>query len=437
MKSALKKFVATLGVLALMGSSAIAATMDYLGAWSGTTTYATGKVVVYNRAIYYSLRSTTAAPNRNRLPTDATWWAQVGTLGNTLHSGLQAPMNAIGNVGDYYIDTANNRLFGPKNAITGWPAGAVNLVGQTGPAGAQGSQGATGLQGAPGPQGIPGLKGDTGIQGSAGTAGIDGKTILSGTTAPDPSSGAVGDFYLNTATSLLYGPKTISGWPGNGTSLVGSRGEQGVQGIQGLSGAQGIQGAQGPVGPQGPAATDGAVGPAGSQGPQGAQGAQGVAGPNIYAGQSCSAGAYVTGFNNLGQIKCSNDAQAYSCYSLTSNTYAYNADVIGGVKSEFGSTATLAEWNTIKAQYGSSVSAIQAFMSAVGLPNPTNPYDGSKGNIFVTSAGSEFIGGYRYLMTRFNGSVDSSYAVLDSVQSDQLVIGRWTWPSKALAYICN
>ena len=112
MKTAFKRFVSTLGVLALMGSSAIAATMDYLGAWNATTTYATGKVVVYNRAIYYSLRSTTAAPNRNRLPTDATWWEQVGTIGNTLHSGLQAPTNAIGNAGDYYIDTANNRLFG-------------------------------------------------------------------------------------------------------------------------------------------------------------------------------------------------------------------------------------------------------------------------------------------------------------------------------------
>jgi hypothetical protein len=163
-----------------MGSSAIAATMDYLGAWSGTTTYATGKVVVYNRAIYYSLRSTSSSPNRNRLPTDATWWAQVGTLGNTLHSGLQAPMNAIGNVGDYYIDTANNRLFGPKNAVTGWPAGAVNLVGQTGPAGAQGSEGATGPQGAQGPQGIQGLKGDTGVQGSAGNLALAGKSCKGG-----------------------------------------------------------------------------------------------------------------------------------------------------------------------------------------------------------------------------------------------------------------
>ncbi len=82
------------------------------------------------------------------------------------------------------------------------------------------------------------------------------------------------------------------------------------------------------------------------------------------------------GFDLAGKILCSNDPPAYSCYSLTSNTYNSNADVVGGVKSEFGSTATLAEWNTIKAQYGSSVSNIQAFMDAVGLPNPTNPYDG-------------------------------------------------------------
>lgn len=67
MKTSFRTFVGALSGLALMASTAVAATMDYLGAWSATATYATGKVVVYNRAIYYSLRSTTATPNRNRL----------------------------------------------------------------------------------------------------------------------------------------------------------------------------------------------------------------------------------------------------------------------------------------------------------------------------------------------------------------------------------
>jgi hypothetical protein len=440
MKTAFKRFVATLGVLALMGSIAIAATMDYLGTWNNKTNYAVGKVVVYNKAIYYSKQGTKTAPNVNRIPSsNPTFWEQVGTVGNTILSGIGNPTSPnLGQIGDYYIDTQTNTIYGPKVASGNpWPATGVSLVGTKGDPGAAGPAGPQGAAGAAGPQGPTGPTGVAGTNGSAGTAGTDGKTILSGTTIPDPSSGADGDFYLNTATSLLYGPKTINGWPSNGTSLVGPQGEQGAQGIQGLSGPQGTQGAQGPVGPQGPAGTDGAVGPAGSQGLQGAQGAQGVAGPNIYASQSCSAGGYITGFSSSGQIICSNTPQPYSCYQLTSATYNYNADVLSGVKSEFGANATIAEWNTIKAQYGSTPASIQNFMAATQLPLPKTPYDGSFGNIYVTSDSNEFIGGLRYLMTRFDGTVDGSYAVLDSIQNDALVLGRWTWPSRALAYVCN
>lgn len=162
---------------ACLSASAFAATMDYLGSWSSSTTYATGKVVKHNGGIFYSLKSTTAAPNRNRLPsTNPTWWEQVGTIGNTLHSGLQAPAPSVGNTGDYYIDTANNRLFGPKNAVTGWPAGAVSLIGPAGVAGVAGSQGAQGAQGATGPAGAQGATGATGPAGVQGTQGPKGDT---------------------------------------------------------------------------------------------------------------------------------------------------------------------------------------------------------------------------------------------------------------------
>jgi len=50
--------LATTAVVWAVSTSALAATMDYLGAWSNTATYATGKVIVYNKAIYYSLKST-------------------------------------------------------------------------------------------------------------------------------------------------------------------------------------------------------------------------------------------------------------------------------------------------------------------------------------------------------------------------------------------
>ncbi|HSH67964.1 MAG TPA: hypothetical protein VLB84_19660, partial [Bacteroidia bacterium] len=40
------------------------------------------------------------------------------------------------------------------------------------------------------------------------TPGVDGKTILNGAVDPVGATGTDGDFYLNTATNKLYGPKT-------------------------------------------------------------------------------------------------------------------------------------------------------------------------------------------------------------------------------------
>ncbi|MGV4463113.1 hypothetical protein ACQ1PR_05930 [Ornithobacterium rhinotracheale] len=99
--------------------------------------------------------------------------------------------------------------------------------------------------------------------------GEDGKSLLSGTTAPNTSTGKVGDFYINTTTNQIYGPKTSSSW-GSPTSLVGP---------QGPVGARGPQGVAGPVGPAGPKGEKGDAGPRGLTGVQGPQGPRGVAGP--------------------------------------------------------------------------------------------------------------------------------------------------------------
>ena len=62
---------------------------------------------------------------------------------------------------------------------------------------------------------------------SGGGTGTSGNTILNGITAPATSLGANGDFYLNTATSTLFGPKANGVWPGNGTVLIGPKGDSG------------------------------------------------------------------------------------------------------------------------------------------------------------------------------------------------------------------
>jgi hypothetical protein len=102
-----------------------------------------------------------------------------------------------------------------------------------------GKDGAVGPAGNTGDKGTDGATGAVGPAGPAGTDGAAGSVIYSGNTAPAVSKGAVGDFYLDTSTGLLYGPKTANGW-GTGFSLKGANGATGATGAAGsttLSGA--------------------------------------------------------------------------------------------------------------------------------------------------------------------------------------------------------
>jgi len=87
-----------------------------------------------------------------------------------------------------------------------------------------------------------------GTKGDTGDAGADGNTVLSG--AVDPTTeGEDGDFYINTNTSTIFGPKSGT-WP-TGVSLVGATGATGPAGADGNDGAPGADGADGegvPVG---------------------------------------------------------------------------------------------------------------------------------------------------------------------------------------------
>jgi hypothetical protein len=63
-----------------------------------------------------------------------------------------------------------------------------------------------------------------------GPEGENGRTILNGTIPPQNSQGVDGDFYLNTTSWLLYGPKANDTWAA-GVSLIGAAGEDGIDGI--------------------------------------------------------------------------------------------------------------------------------------------------------------------------------------------------------------
>lgn len=85
----------------------------------------------------------------------------------------------------------------------------------------------------------------TSLVGSPGMNGVDGNTVLNGVVAPT-TEGVDGDFYLLTTTMDMYGPKTAGLW-GAGTSLVGPQGIQGDPGVAGPVGPVGPPGANAPT----------------------------------------------------------------------------------------------------------------------------------------------------------------------------------------------
>jgi hypothetical protein len=63
--------------------------------------------------------------------------------------------------------------------------------------------------------------------GTAGRDGQDGRTLLNGPNEPALGDGQEGDFYLETTTNSLYGPKTSLGW-GTPVELKGDKGDDGA-----------------------------------------------------------------------------------------------------------------------------------------------------------------------------------------------------------------
>ena len=146
-------------------------------------------------------------------------------------------------------------------------------------------------------------------------------TLLNGIGAPSAAIGVNGDFYIDTVTMNIFGPKKKNAWPlpksligPAGTAgtpgAPGKQGASGKDGRDGVNGASGKDGERGPagastsgagsvgpsgpagaIGPAGPAGPSGPIGPAGANGSPGAAGAQGPAGTPGIAGTSGAAGA--------------------------------------------------------------------------------------------------------------------------------------------------
>lgn len=102
-------------------------------------------------------------------------------------------------------------------------------------------------------------------------------TVLSGHKEPPADLGNDGDFYIETESLEIYGPKISGAW-GVGVPIVGKDGVPGQDGKPGAMGPKGDAGERGADGAQGPQGVPGIAGPQGLQGLPGVAGIDGVDG---------------------------------------------------------------------------------------------------------------------------------------------------------------
>lgn len=186
-----------------------------------------------------------------------------GTNGFSLLNGSNTPSNLTTGVnGDFYINTTNYTLFGPKTAGD-WGSG-ISLIGGIGLTGATGDTGPAGPTGPAGATGAAGPKGDKGDIGYTGSAGPAGPTGATGVIGPKGDKGDTGDIGPVGPTGLT-GATGATGLKGD-TGDAGPVGPIGVTGPMGATGPKGDKGDTGDIGPIGPTGATGATGPTGADG---------------------------------------------------------------------------------------------------------------------------------------------------------------------------
>ena len=89
-----------------------------------------------------------------------------------------------------------------------------------------------GIAGCKGPAGEQGPEGAEGPEGPVGPAGEDGSVMYSGQGVPGSDIGSEGDYYLNTNTGGMFGPKDENGWGNPIMVLMGDDGQDGEDGSQ-------------------------------------------------------------------------------------------------------------------------------------------------------------------------------------------------------------
>lgn len=112
----------------------------------------------------------TESKGASTISNDVSSVGPAGPHNNLVYYGTNDPDPLVGCLGDYYLDVNKGFLYGPK-VTSGWNTFlALN-----------------------------------------GASAAENK-VLSGSSLPTPGIGTTGDYYVNTADFLFYGPKASTGW---------------------------------------------------------------------------------------------------------------------------------------------------------------------------------------------------------------------------------
>ena len=211
---------------------------------------------------------------------------RINQLRNIL-SGPSDPSTSTGKSGDWYINTTDYTLFGPKTDDwgNGFPLGTGSKIRTTELTVA----------------GFPGTNGGGGGGGTAGTITIGTVTTgAPGSSATITNVGTAENAILNFVIPRGDVGATGATGPTGATGATGAAGPTGATGPQGATGPAGPQGATGPAGPQGVQGDPGEEGPQGETGPTGATGPTGPAGATGATGATGPAGTITVGAVNTG-----------------------------------------------------------------------------------------------------------------------------------------
>ncbi|MBS7699154.1 MULTISPECIES: hypothetical protein [unclassified Chelatococcus] len=191
-------------------AASVAARMTYRGAWSSVTAYAASDVATNAGSLWIALQASTNQAPPSLPTTSNDYWSLLVPKAQDGNDGA-AGVTWRGNWSSATAYAVNDGVFYDGSSWRAILAG-TNHVPPTFPTTSNSYWTLLSAKGA---------------DGEDGEDGTNGRSLLSGAGAPQSTDGEDGDFWLDTATQNLYGPKVSGAWGG----FVGLRGEDGASGL--------------------------------------------------------------------------------------------------------------------------------------------------------------------------------------------------------------